>query len=245
MQKRGFNFLNLIFLALFLAPQLSNSQDFKKELEKADSLFSVRKYTQSLSIYEKIYQEQNEASPAMLLKMAYSNEAMGNIAKALLYLHDYLRITGDEEVLDKMKQLASVNGLEGYNMSQFEKAKKAVEDYKLEVLGVLFALAVLIVAMIYRKIQKHGAKSPSLAASLLIVLALIFYVVNLNQAKTRGLVMQNKAYLMTGPSAAAELVEIIDQGHRVEIIGKKDIWYEIKWRGQRAYIRENNLKKLL
>ncbi|GHE51451.1 SH3 domain-containing protein [Roseivirga thermotolerans] len=245
MQKRGFNFLNLIFLALFLAPQLSNSQDFKKELEKADSLFSVRKYTQSLSIYEKIYQEQNEASPAMLLKMAYSNEAMGNIAKALLYLHDYLRITGDEEVLDKMKQLASVNGLEGYNMSQFEKAKKAVEDYKLEVLGVLFALAVLIVAMIYRKIQKHGAKSPSLAASLLIVLALIFYVVNLNQAKTRGLVMQNKAYLMTGPSAAAELVEIIDQGHKVEIIGKKDIWYEIKWRGQRAYIRENNLKKLL
>ncbi|MEC7755719.1 MULTISPECIES: SH3 domain-containing protein [Roseivirga] len=245
MQKRGFNFLNLIFLALFLAPQLSNSQDFKKELEKADSLFSVRKYTQSLSIYEKIYQEQNEASPAMLLKMAYSNEAMGNIAKALLYLHDYLRITGDEEVLDKMKQLASVNGLEGYNMSQFEKAKKAVEDYKLEVLGVLFALAVLIVAMIYRKIQKHGAKSPSLAASLLIILALIFYVVNLNQAKTRGLVMQNKAYLMTGPSAAAELVEIIDQGHKVEIIGKKDIWYEIKWRGQRAYIRENNLKKLL
>ena len=245
MQKRGFNFLNLIFLALFLAPQLSNSQDFKKELEKADSLFSVRKYTQSLSIYEKIYQEQNEASPAMLLKMAYSNEAMGNIAKALLYLHDYLRITGDEEVLDKMKQLASVNGLEGYNMSQFEKAKTAVEDYKLEVLGVLFALAVLIVAMIYRKIQKHGAKSPSLAASLLIVLALIFYVVNLNQAKTRGLVMQNKAYLMTGPSAAAELVEIIDQGHKVEIIGKKDIWYEIKWRGQRAYIRENNLKKLL
>ena len=245
MQKRGFNFLNLIFLALFLAPQLSNSQDFKKELEKADSLFSVRKYTQSLSIYEKIYQEQNEASPAMVLKMAYSNEAMGNIAKALLYLHDYLRITGDEEVLDKMKQLASVNGLEGYNMSQFEKAKKAVEDYKLEVLGVLFALAVLIVAMIYRKIQKHGAKSPSLAASLLIVLALIFYVVNLNQAKTRGLVMQNKAYLMTGPSAAAELVEIIDQGHKVEIIGKKDIWYEIKWRGQRAYIRENNLKKLL
>ena len=181
----------------------------------------------------------------MLLKMAYSNEAMGNIAKALLYLHDYLRITGDEEVLDKMKQLASVNGLEGYNMSQFEKAKKAVEDYKLEVLGVLFALAVLIVAMIYRKIQKHGAKSPSLAASLLIILALIFYVVNLNQAKTRGLVMQNKAYLMTGPSAAAELVEIIDQGHKVEIIGKKDIWYEIKWRGQRAYIRENNLKKLL
>ncbi|WP_420385259.1 SH3 domain-containing protein [Roseivirga sp.] len=208
-------------------------------------MFSARRYTQSLRIYEQIYEEQQEATPAMLLKMAYSNEAMENLGKTFLYLSDYYRLTGDEEVLKKMEQLASVNGLEGYDMSQFDQARKVVEDYKLQILGVLFAFALLILAMIFRKLKKHQTKSPSLAISLIIILALIFYTVNLNSNKTKALIIQSNAYLMSGPSAAAELIEVVGQGHRVEVIGKKDIWYEIKWKGRRAYVRENNLRELL
>ena len=225
--------------------QTTVAQSVTGSINEADSLFAARRYTQSLRIYERIYNEEEQATPAMLLKMAYSTEAMDNLAKALLYLHDYYRLTSDEEVLKKMEALASVNGLEGFDMSQFDQAKKAVEDYKLQILGVLLALALLILAMMFRKIQKHKAKSPSLAVSLVIVLALVFYVVNLNSNKTKALIMENNAYLMSGPSAAAELIEVVRQGHKVEVIGKKDIWYEIKWKGRRAYIRENNLKELL
>ena len=245
MQNRAFKFLYLIFIGIVINSQLSVAQSVTNDIKEADSLFSVRRYTQSLRIYEKIYEESQEATPAMLLKMAYSNEAMGNLGKTFLYLNDYYRLTGDEDVLKKMEQLASVNGLVGYDMSQFDQAKKIVEDYKLQTLGVLFALSLLILGMIFRKIRKHKKKSPSLAISLVIVLALVFYVTNLNSNKTKALVMQNNAYLMTGPSAAAELIEVVGQGHKVEVIGKKDIWYEIKWRGQRAYIRENNLRELL
>lgn len=245
MQNRAFKFLYLIFIGIVINSQLSVAQSVTNDIKEADSLFSVRRYTQSLRIYEKIYEESQEATPAMLLKMAYSNEAMGNLGKTFLYLNDYYRLTGDEDVLKKMEQLASVNGLVGYDMSQFDQAKKIVEDYKLQTLGVLFALSLLILGMIFRKIRKHKTKSPSLAISLVIVLALVFYVTNLNSNKTKALVMQNNAYLMTGPSAAAELIEVVGQGHKVEVIGKKDIWYEIKWRGQRAYIRENNLRELL
>ena len=225
--------------------QTTVAQSVTGSINEADSLFAARRYTQSLRIYERIYNEEEQATPAMLLKMAYSTEAMDNLAKALLYLHDYYRLTSDEEVLKKMEALASVNGLEGFDMSQFDQAKKAVEDYKLQILGVLLAFALLILAMMFRKIQKHKAKSPSLAVSLVIVLALVFYVVNLNSNKTKALIMENNAYLMNGPSAAAELIEVVRQGHKVEVIGKKDIWYEIKWKGRRAYIRENNLKELL
>ena len=245
MQNRAFKFLHLIFIGITFISQTAASQSITNEIKEADSLFSARRYTQSLRIYEKIYTESQEATPAMLLKMAYSNEAMGNLGKTFLYLNDYYRLTADEDVLKKMEQLATVNGLEGYNMSQFEQAKKIVEDYKLQILGVLFALCILILGMMFRKIRKHNIKSPSLAISLVIVLALVFYVTNLNANKTRALVMQSNAYLMTGPSAAAELIEVVGQGHKVEVIGKKDIWYEIKWRGQRAYIRENNLRELL
>lgn len=245
MQNRVFKFINLIFFGFVLISQTTVAQSVTGSINEADSLFAARRYTQSLRIYERIYNEEEQATPAMLLKMAYSTEAMDNLAKALLYLHDYYRLTSDEEVLKKMEALASVNGLEGFDMSQFDQAKKAVEDYKLQILGVLLALALLILAMMFRKIQKHKAKSPSLAVSLVIVLALVFYVVNLNSNKTKALIMENNAYLMSGPSAAAELIEVVRQGHKVEVIGKKDIWYEIKWKGRRAYIRENNLKELL
>lgn len=245
MQNRVFKFLYLIFIGITFTSQVSVGQSLTNDINQADSLFAARRYTQSLRIYEKIYEDSKEATPAMLLKMAYSNEAMENLGKTFLYLNDYYRLTGDEEVLKKMEQLASVNGLEGYDMSQFDQAKKVVEDYKLQIIGVLFAFAILILAMMFRKIQKHKAKSPSLAISLVIMLALIFYVVNLNSNKTKALIMQNNAYLMSGPSAAAELIEVVNQGHKVEVIGKQDIWYEIKWRGERAYIRENNLRELL
>lgn len=245
MQNTAFKFLYLIFLGIIFNSQISVAQSVTNDIKEADSLFAARRYTQSLRIYEKIYEESQEATPAMLLKMAYSNEAMGNLGKTFLYLNDYFRLTGDEEVLKKMEQLARVNGLEGYDMSQFDQAKKIVEDYKLQILGILFAFSLLILGMIFRKISKHNAKSPSLAISLVIVLALVFYVTNLNSNKTKALVMQNNAYLMSGPSAAAELIEVVGQGHKVEVIGKKDIWFEIKWKGQRAYIRENNLHELL
>lgn len=244
MQNRVFKFLNLIFLGIIFNSQIAVSQSITNDINTADSLFAARRYTQSLRIYERIYEGHNEATPAMLLKMAYSNEAMENLGKTFLYLNDYYRMTGDEEVLKKMEQLASVNGLEGYEMSQFDQAKKAVEDYKLQILGVLFAFSLLILSMIFRKIRKHQTKSPSLAISLVIILALVFYVTNLNSNKTNALIMQSNAYLMSGPSAAAELIEVVGQGHKVEVIGKKDIWYEIKWRGQRAYVRENNLREL-
>lgn len=245
MQNRTFKFINLIFIGIIFSFQTAVCQSVTEDINKADSLFSARRYTQSLRIYEQIYEDQQKATPAMLLKMAYSNEAMENLGKTFLYLSDYYRLTGDEEVLKKMEQLASVNGLEGYDMSQFDQAKKAVEDYKLQILGVLFAFALLLLAMIFRKLKKHQTKSPSLAISLVVILALIFYTVNLNSNKTNALIMQSNAYLMSGPSAAAELIEVVGQGHRVEVIGKKDIWYEIKWRGRRAYVRENNLRELL
>ncbi len=245
MQNRTFKFINLIFIGIVFSFQTAVCQSVTEDINNADSLFSARRYTQSLRIYEQIYEEQQEATPAMLLKMAYSNEAMENLGKTFLYLSDYYRLTGDEEVLKKMEQLASVNGLEGYDMSQFDQARKVVEDYKLQILGVLFAFALLILAMIFRKLKKHQTKSPSLAISLIIILALIFYTVNLNSNKTKALIIQSNAYLMSGPSAAAELIEVVGQGHRVEVIGKKDIWYEIKWKGRRAYVRENNLRELL
>lgn len=245
MQNRGSKFILLIILSVFLLPQVSHSQSVNGNLVKADSLFKQRRYTQSLELYESIYNDTRQATPAMLLKMAYSQEAMGNLSKALIYLHDYYDMTSDKEVLKKMDELAQVNGLQGYETNDFQQFVKTIQDYKLLIIAVLLSLCLLILSMIFRKIRKHQEKSIGLAVGFVLTLALTVFFVNFMDVKEQGIITSSNAYVMSGPSAAAELIEVVDQGHKVEIIDKNDIWYEIMWRGKRAFVRENNLQKLL
>lgn len=244
MQKRVSNLSKVIFLGFVMISHISMGQGFTENLTAADSLFKARKYTESLRIYEDIYRTEQIASPAMLLQMAYSEEGRQNLGRSLLYLHDYYRLTEDKMALEKMEDLAKVNGLEGYETSELERIILFIDDHQWGIFGLLLALALLLVAMMYRKKQKHGERSISLLGSFIFVLLLLGYLINFNNQKNLGLVMENQAYLMSGPSAASDLIETIGEGHKVKIIGKKDIWYEIEWQGRRAYLRENKLAPL-
>lgn len=244
MQKRVSKLSEVIFLSFIFIYQLSVGQSFNENLAEADSLFEARKYTESLRMYEDIYRTEQQASPAMLLKMAYSEEGRQNLSRSLLYLHDYYRLTEDEMALEKMSDLAKINGLEGYDTSEWERIVIFIDDHKWQIFGILLALAVLLIVMIYRKKQKHGERSASLLGSLIFVILIMTYLINFNNKKNLGLVIEDQAYLMSGPSAASDLIETIGEGHKVEILGKKDIWYEIEWKGRRAFLRESKIDPL-
>jgi hypothetical protein len=47
---------------------------------------------------------------------------------------------------------------------------------------------------------------------------------------------------MKSPSAGARQLALLDQGHRIKVLDKQDIWYRVEWNEQEAYIRESNLK---
>ena len=244
MQNSGYKFISLIILKILLFSQAAYSQSVIQNLQEADSLFKQQSYTQSLVLYEAIYNESQQATPAMLLKMAYSLEAMGNLSKALVYLHDYYRMTSDRKVLKKMNELAQINGLQGYEISDFQKFVKVTQNHRVLITLLLLSLCVLLLLMIFRKCKKHGEKSGGLGLGIALTIGITILFVNFTDLEVKGIVTSENAYVMSGPSAAAELVEVIGQGHKVELLRKKDIWYEITWRGKRAYIRENNLQKL-
>jgi hypothetical protein len=49
---------------------------------------------------------------------------------------------------------------------------------------------------------------------------------------------------MDGPSPGANVVDVVSAGHRVEVLGRKDVWVEISWLDQSAFIKEFELKTL-
>ncbi|MEO1654761.1 MAG: SH3 domain-containing protein, partial [Bacteroidota bacterium] len=77
--------------------------------------------------------------------------------------------------------------------------------------------------------------------ALLILISLIFVVVSFIEVNPKGIIKLDRSYLMSAPSSGAQVVDIIQKGHRVNILGKQDIWYRIEWKGQELYIRASQM----
>jgi uncharacterized protein YgiM (DUF1202 family) len=97
--------------------------------------------------------------------------------------------------------------------------------------------------MVYRKLRFNINPGFSLFY-LLLTVGLLFYVVNFGKTYQKGIIIRPDTYLMDGPSSGAKLVAIADMGHRVHVLGKDDVWVKIKWQGNTAYIKENNILQI-
>ena len=244
MQNLVSKFLFFFLTFLLIIPKITVGQEASGQLSLADSLFVQRKYTESLDMYKRIIDTKNEASPAMLLRMAFIHEGLGDLHETLYYLDRYYTMTANKKVLAKMRELATQNSLEGYEKTDIDHLLHFYYRHRYLFIFILLALGVLIISMIYRKKQKHRVLSYGLGIVLVAVLLLAGCLINFSGSNHKGIITGNNAYLMSGPSAGAELIEVTGEGHQVEIMDQIDIWLKIKWKGTPAYIRERNVREL-
>ena len=236
-------FIQLCFCFIF-GSNLVSAQSSEANLKMADSLFSQQKFTESFDIYKTLLETRQQSSPQMLLKMAFIKEGLRDYSKALYYLNLYYLQTTDKKVLKKMEELATSHKLSGYEYSDWEFFMMLYRKYNTYLTYFLLALAVLFFSIIFRQKRKYDKKPVATGLLLTFTLAVLFYHINFSDSYNRGIIVQTDAYLMDAPSSGADLVRIIDKGHRVKVIDKKDVWVEIEWEGNIAYIRENNIATL-
>ena len=231
----GFTVLSLNILQ----PSLAQTSGFR--LKMADSLFQTKRYTQSLEHYEEILR-QRQYSPAMLLKMAYINEGLNHIGPAMYYLNLYHIATNDKTVLTKMDELATKFRLEGYETTDTDRFWSFYLDHHLSISLAIAALAVLMVSFMYHaRFKRHTRPVASGIAVVALTLLLVAHQVY-GSHRSRGIIADATTYLMDGPSAGASVIDIVGDGHRVDVIGRKDVWLKIKWDDQIAYVKENALR---
>lgn len=216
----------------------------ENSLTVADSLFNNQKYTESFEIYDSLLDNAKTSSPAMLLKMAFIKEGLGDYSNAEYYLNLYYLNTSDRKVLDKMEELANSNSLKGYEFNDMEYIKTVFLKYFDYITYLLLALAILLLVIAYR--QKFKLDNLSVAPGLLLVLVLgiLFYTLNFGRNYDKAIIEDNNTYLMSGPSAGAEVLEIIDKGHRVNVRDSKDVWVRIEWDSQEAYVKADKIKQI-
>lgn len=238
MQKWGLKIL-LGFVTI-LALSASHAQVFDYRLKMADSLYLKKQYTQSLELYREIF-KQHAYTPAMLLKMAYIEEGLGQSALALYYVNLYYEVTRSEKALAKMEEMASKYNLSGYESTRRDHYFGMLNDFRQPITAALAGLIMLFLALTYYSVVKKGVRPYASLTFLLLFVAVMVVFINVPLTTRNGITQSGPAYLMSDPSSGSDVIGIISGGHRLAIQGKSDVWVKVKWNDSYAYVRENQV----
>lgn len=241
MQNKSFYFLLLFFSFCFGAKVMAAES---QQLQKADSLFELKKYTESFEIYAQLLDEEQKASPKMLLKMAFIKEGLGDYSNALYYLNVYYLKTSDKQARTKMKDIAEEHSLLGFVINDSDFFLNLLNKYKLILAYSILGLsAIFLLIILY---QKFGSKTRPVAFSLIFVVlqVMFFYVLNYSDNTNQAIIVEGNSYLMSGPSSGSDFVEVVEKGHRVKTFEEHGPWLEILWNDQKVYIKKNKVRKL-
>ena len=230
----------IIFFAAFL--QSFNCQADISRLQKADSLFATKNYQEALIIYEDLLQNEETYSPAMLLKMAFISEGVGDYSNGSFYLAKYYDLNPNPRVITKIKTLTEQSNLFGYELKDKDRFMKFLSDLQMEITSAFAFLLMLSLILLYvfgKKADKPRYYLPSI-----LFLVLAFVANNFLSEPNTGIVTGNPTLVMDKPTSAGKLVKVAYPGHRVVIKSSKDIWYEVTWGNQRAFIKKENITQL-
>lgn len=210
------------------------------QLSHADSLFRQKRYTQSFELYNNLFQSK-QYTPAMLLKMAYIQEGLNSISQSAYYLNLYYLASQDDTAPHKLAELADKYRLEGYTTSEVDKVLSTYHQYSNRIAIGLIAVSIFLLILISVQRLRFQAKPYATWAMLLVLSVVILFHLNFSNRYSKAIIVNNNTYLMDGPSSGASVVGIVRGGHRVNVIGREDVWLEVQWGQSVAYIKETNV----
>ena len=241
MQNKSSNFISILFALLSCSTLVAQNNT---QLSVADSLFEQKKYTESFEIYSSLLDQEEQASPRMLLKMAYIKEGLGDYSNALYYLNLYYLQTSDKHARNKMKEIADEESLTGFSVDDTDYMIGLLIKYQTHIQLSLFAVLVLMLSYLgYKKIKLKSRPVGSLILFSTILIALLYFI-NFGVQNDQAIIVENHAYVMSGPSSGSDLLDVVAKGHRIKTYSEHGPWLEIKWNDQRAFIKKNKVRKI-
>jgi len=224
--------------AFFLLPVIVSAQSIEDQQAAADSLFRQKQYTQAFSVYRAI-EQQGFFSEAMLLRMAFIQDGLGNAAESLFYLNRLWLHTGDELTREKIQELAQKQKLYGHDYPLHDRLRQALFGYRHTILwgGVSACIFLLAVSffLVHKKLAGRKVFPVFTLLSALVLGGLVYY----SAPPAFGITNGEAVYLMTGPSGGSSVLVRIGKGHRIPLLGSEDVWVKTLWKGTRAYVRQS------
>ena len=222
----------LIFFLIFVSTNILANEKYL--LNEGDSLFKLRKYVDAKKIYENLYYEKNYFSDAMLLKLSFIEEGIGNYEKALIYLSKHYYQTHNKETSTKIKSIAKKNELIGFEQNDLSLILNAYNKNIYLIHSILVIILVLYLIIGEKKDINYHIR-------FMIISVLVLAIMNFNLTKKQGIVDQDNTYIMNGPSSGSDVYSIIKKGNKLKISKEYSIWYEVIFENKKKYIRKKNI----
>lgn len=222
----------LIFFLIFVTTNILANEKYL--LNEGDSLFKLRKYIDAKKIYENLYYEKNYFSDAMLLKLSFIEEGIGNYEKALIYLSKHYYQTHNKETSTKIKSIAKKNELIGFEQNDLSLILNAYNKNIYLIHSILVVILVLYLIIGEKKDISYHIR-------FMIISVLVLAIMNFNLTKKQGIVDQDNTYIMNGPSSGSDVYSIIKKGNKLKISKEYSIWYEVIFENKKKYIRKKNI----
>ena len=236
--RNRFYYISVVLLAIFSFSNRIISKNLS--LNKADSLFNLKIYTEAKLIYDSLYYKENLYSESMLLKMALIEEGLENYEKSIYYLSQYQSINNNESSEIKIQKIANNYDLKGYEKNDFDYLQNILKKNRIIIIYSLLLLILLIfVINIYRILKSK--KAPTLLPTFYVISILFLLIININLPKS-GIVYFENTFIMEKPSSGSDLYQIVKKGDKLKIIGEESVWYKIKINETEKYIRKKNIK---
>ena len=217
-----------LFLSVLTSFFNSQAQSPQQLLQQADSLFNAKNYQTALSSYQNLFKA-NYGSPAAYLKAAYLCEASGRETEAIIYLYRYFLINDDQGAYAKIIELAEKQGLNGYEQTDNDRLRNLIARFSTSISLAIGALAMLSLAfMVASRRKQNKPATMRLAFLSLVILSLLFLFNNFSEMPVKAVVISSDAWLMNGPSPAADRVSAVTPGEMVEVVDQTDVWIQIK-----------------
>ncbi|GAB3338332.1 hypothetical protein GCM10027299_50360 [Larkinella ripae] len=210
-------------------------------LYQADSLFAAGLYPAAVEAYENYLNSGQKPTDPMLLKLAFVWEKQGDVAKMLYYLQVYFDRRPDEAVLKKMHDIATQYNLRGYETDDLNYFYLFYKQYGLYITLALVLLGTYAFGIFWIKFRNQ---EPTRRTHKLIVLAYLtglLLLVNLPERYQSGIINRDRVLLRRDPSAAAPVADVINRGHKVNILGSEDVWLYVFWNDGLYYVRKDNV----
>ena len=208
--------------------------------QKADSLFNLKRYSESKILYDSIFYKENKYSNSMLLKMATIEESLDNYEKSIYYLELFQKNKNENKVLDKINDIVDDKNLNGFENSDKKIFINIYKKYRSNILALLLTLiSIIFIVNLVRYFRKNiiNFVLPFFYISSLLSLLII----NI-KPPSDAIVFKDYTFIMKEPSSGSDLYSILNKGDKLIVSKDLEVWYEIILDGKKRYVRKKNVR---
>lgn len=208
--------------------------------QKADSLFNLKRYSESKILYDSIFYKENKYSNSMLLKMATIEESLDNYEKSIYYLELFQKNKNENKVLDKINDIVDDKNLNGFENSDKKIFINIYKKYRSNILALLLtSISIIFIVNLVRYFRKNiiNFVLPFFYISSLLSLLII----NI-KPPSDAIVFKDYTFIMKEPSSGSDLYSILNKGDKLIVSKDLEVWYEIILNGKKRYVRKKNVR---